>query len=77
MTIRKERGHIVTTCDGCGEFRVDQEGQHAKFKTFRQVWDENLALGWTAKKIPKDYQHFCPACSTVERDSQHARVHQE
>lgn len=74
--IRKERGHIVTTCDGCGEFHTDQEGVRPAFKTFRQGWTELQARGWTAKKIPKDCQHFCPDCSTVERDSQAARVHQ-
>jgi hypothetical protein len=65
--IRKERGHIVTTCDNCGVVNVDQEGERASFKTFRKAWDELLALGWKAKRKPEggDYNHFCPNCEAV------------
>ena len=63
--IRKERGHIVTTCDRCGMFRIDQEGRTPTFRNYRQAWDDALKLGWTAKKMPKDYQHFCPECTAT------------
>ena len=63
--IRKENGgHIVITCDGCGQIRIDQDGSRAKFRPYTAVWKEAQAAGWTAKKKinASDWNHFCKDC---------------
>lgn len=65
--IRREKLRIVITCDGCGQVRQDQEGQHAKWRPYPAVWKEAMEAGWTAKKKGNDYEHFCKDCASTEQ----------
>lgn len=66
MTISKDGVRIITTCDGCGHVRRDQEGQRAVWRPYPAAWKEAQAAGWTAKEKQRvrDFDHFCPTCST-------------
>lgn len=64
MTIKKEGVRIVTTCNGCGLVRTDQDGKRARWRSHSEVWKEAQAEGWTSKPTAKgnDYDHFCKDC---------------
>lgn len=40
MTITKQGGRIIITCDNCGLARVDQDGQRARWRPNKTVWQE-------------------------------------
>lgn len=63
--IKREGLRIIITCDGCGVIREDQEGRHAKWRSYPDVWKEASAEGWTAKKNDKgtDFDRYCRECS--------------
>lgn len=53
---RAKYGKIDFCCDGCGEV------QSTKSSDFREALDEVKALGWRARKVVKEWMHFCETC---------------
>ena len=60
MTIRRDKINITITCDSCGATRSPDSN---RWLPYPAVWKEAMTLGWTARKIDKDYAHDCPDCS--------------
>lgn len=58
MSSDKQHGRFVFTCDSCEEVRFKSEPGD----DFNAAWEKAKTEGWRARKIGKDWAHFCPDC---------------
>lgn len=56
MSLDRQHGNIIFSCDSCGETR------EAGSDDFTDAWNAAKGDGWKAQKIGKDWVHACPAC---------------
>ena len=62
MTVDRQHGKMVFSCDSCSETIEPDDS------TWAEAWSQVKAEGWTARQIVGEWMHFCEKCSRTGKN---------